>query len=318
MTVSIRRDENYPPLIIEDYPPVGVSDLPEELIEKIFSYLGVLDLCRVGQVCKQWNRISRDNALWEDKFNSKYLFKPRKDSLISICEKKFLREKKAIDEGIKWGRNSFDNLVCLEGELHPSLILHLIKYAAKHINFFIAPKVINSLLSQEDPDYRHLLIRSAEDDPFGLMLCIAEYGIEDQKFLLSLATICAQRNPEKLLLKIGNFGLKKEKDLVTVIKIAVFIDPWNVGLSYRDLGIKSKEASQSIALLAAECSDGSPSDESQIPSAKLCIDFFGIEDEDTCQGIQEIYKRKARRAELVEERMREDALPVLQADFQVV
>lgn len=38
--------------------------LPENVLLKIFSHLGLEDIARAGRVCKDWNRITEDDALW--------------------------------------------------------------------------------------------------------------------------------------------------------------------------------------------------------------------------------------------------------------
>lgn len=41
-----------------------VSDLPEELAEKVFSYLDAPSLCTAAQCCRSWREITNRDALW--------------------------------------------------------------------------------------------------------------------------------------------------------------------------------------------------------------------------------------------------------------
>jgi len=41
-----------------------INLLPSEVLDKIFTYLTISDLCRVSQVCRQWNAVAYDAQLW--------------------------------------------------------------------------------------------------------------------------------------------------------------------------------------------------------------------------------------------------------------
>ncbi|XP_052396123.1 F-box/LRR-repeat protein 5 [Carassius gibelio] len=43
---------------------VSVSVLPQELLLRVFRFLGPEDLCRCGQVCSVWDQVSKTGSLW--------------------------------------------------------------------------------------------------------------------------------------------------------------------------------------------------------------------------------------------------------------
>jgi len=46
--------------------------LPLELVLKVFSFLPLIDLCRIATVCRDWNRISSDYTLWKFYYNLRW------------------------------------------------------------------------------------------------------------------------------------------------------------------------------------------------------------------------------------------------------
>ena len=42
--------------------------MPDSILLSIFRYLSPKDLLTAGEVCKAWNRVSRDEFLWKDLF----------------------------------------------------------------------------------------------------------------------------------------------------------------------------------------------------------------------------------------------------------
>jgi len=43
-----------------------VEYLPSELLLNIFGRLSVQDICRCAQVCRLWNRVTKQKTLWTD------------------------------------------------------------------------------------------------------------------------------------------------------------------------------------------------------------------------------------------------------------
>eukprot|EP01091_Cochliopodium_minus_P016099 TRINITY_DN5924_c0_g1_i1.p1 TRINITY_DN5924_c0_g1~~TRINITY_DN5924_c0_g1_i1.p1 ORF type:complete len:115 (-),score=12.86 TRINITY_DN5924_c0_g1_i1:177-521(-) len=90
----------------------NITDFPIEIMMRIFSFMGIKDLCQCGQVCKSWKMISNLDSIWSRIAQKNYKNISKGHS--NTTWKEVMRYKPLVDEN--WQKSNY-NLIQFKGHL---------------------------------------------------------------------------------------------------------------------------------------------------------------------------------------------------------
>lgn len=263
-----------------EQPPI--SKLPDEIINKIFSYLNFPTLKKVNLVDKKWNKLAQSNKKKLVKIRIKkdarttakniqnFVISDQQD-LIEIA--KLCAEKDA--------RATAEYIQNFEIDDQQALI-KIAKICAKKNGWGTAEYIQNFGIDNQQDLFEIAKICARRDAEFTAEY-VKNFGIRDQQALIEIATICAENNALATSIYIGNFGIKDQQGLIKIVQVCIEEDAAETAEQIKNFGICNQQSLIEIAKLCVE---------KDAEGAAKYIKNFGIRDQQALIEIAKICAEK--------------------------